>query len=123
MKDTLTLLLNLHHLFHPDEFSAMFVFRAAESFGEEVRAIIDSGDVRRADDFGSDKVPDVMPADVDVFRPVMKDGVFGQGYCTRVVRINEDRAVEWLEDLLVDMSYPRGLLASDAKCIIFRLCS
>ena len=64
-----------------------------------------------------------MPADVNVFRPIMKDGIFGQGHCSRVVRINEDWVVEWLENLLVDMSYPRGLLASDAKCIIFRFCS
>jgi len=75
------------------------------------------------DNFGSDEVPDEVPADVDVLRLIVKNRVLRQGHCPSVVRINEDRVVEQLEDLLVNMSYPHGLLASDAKHIIFRLCS
>jgi len=45
-KYTSTLLLNLHHLFHPDELGAMLVLCMAEGFCEEVHAIVGSGDMQ-----------------------------------------------------------------------------
>ena len=41
----LTLLLNLHHLFHPKSFDASFVFEVVECLGEEIGAILHSGDM------------------------------------------------------------------------------
>ena len=62
-----TLLLNLNHLLHAPKLNTVLMFGSAESFREEVRTVLSSGDVRSVNDFGADKVPDKMPPDINVF--------------------------------------------------------
>ena len=90
-----TLLLNLNHLLHAQKLDATLMFGPAESLHEEVRTVLSSGDMRSANGFWADKVPDEMPPDINVFWLVVEDWVVGQGYRTGVVWVDMDRIIEW----------------------------
>ena len=70
------------------------MFKMIESLREKFGSVACAQDMQSAHRFGSDKVLDEVPTDVDMLGSVVKVGVIRQGDSTCIIHVNVHRLVE-----------------------------
>jgi hypothetical protein len=96
----------------------------ADRFGEEVRGIVDGSDVFEADEFGADKIANVVQAKIHMLfsEPILTELTTGKVNGTSIVNFNDCRVDCCVpKDFLTEVDQPGSVLSGIRKGFVLCL--